>query len=92
MQLESGPDPRRPPDQLLRTSLDQALARLPEAESECFLLRELAGLSYTEIGTVMDLTPDAVRSRIYRARRALRATLSTDLGTRRPRPVVETKP
>jgi RNA polymerase sigma-70 factor, ECF subfamily len=56
-------------------ALDQALARLPEAEREAFLLREVGGLGYVEIAEATGATPDAVRSRIHRARLALRTML-----------------
>ena len=40
-------------------------------------MREVAGLGYDEIATACGLTPDAVRSRIHRARLQLRDRLST---------------
>ena len=64
------------PTQALRTDLDSALARLPEAEREAFLLAELGGLTYDEIARVLQITAPAVRSCIYRARLALRTLLS----------------
>jgi RNA polymerase sigma-70 factor (ECF subfamily) len=56
-------------------ALQEALDGLPEEEREAFLLREVAGLGYEDIGLIVDATPDAVRMRIYRARTALRAWL-----------------
>ena len=38
-------------------------------------MREAGGLSYDEIALACDLTPDAVRSRLHRARQQLRAML-----------------
>jgi RNA polymerase sigma-70 factor (ECF subfamily) len=61
--------------QTLRVALDQALSRLGEAEREAFLLREVAGLGYEEIAAATGATPDAARSRIHRARVALRQAL-----------------
>lgn len=60
----------------LRTDLHGALARLPTAQREAFLLREVGGLSYVEIAAVTGTSPAAVRSSIYRARRQLRQSLS----------------
>ena len=64
------------PDHLLSLDLEAALAGLTDEDREIFLLREIAGLSYAEIAAVCAITPDAVRSRIHRARLALRAALS----------------
>ena len=66
---------RPPAGALAGLALDQALARLPEGEREAFLLREVGGLGYVEIAEATGATPDAVRSRIHRARLALRAML-----------------
>jgi DNA-directed RNA polymerase specialized sigma24 family protein len=40
-----------------------------------FLLKEVGGLSYSEIADACDLTVDAVRSRLHRTRLILRAAL-----------------
>jgi RNA polymerase sigma-70 factor (ECF subfamily) len=56
-------------------ALDEALAGLGDAEREAFLMREVGGLGYVEIGAATGATADAVRSRIHRARLALRKTL-----------------
>ncbi len=61
--------------------LQEALDSLREEEREAFLLREVAGLGYEEIGPIVEATPDAVRMRIYRARTALRAWLGGPAGT-----------
>ena len=55
--------------------LQEALENLADHEREAFLLREVAGLGYEDIGRIVEATPDSVRMRIYRARRALRACL-----------------
>jgi len=52
-----------------------------------FLMREVAGLGYDEIGTACGLTPDAVRSRIHRARLQLRDRLSTRIALRQASPM-----
>jgi len=61
--------------QMAAAALQEALASIQAEEREAFLLREVAGLSYEEIGAVVEATPDAVRMRIYRARAGLRARL-----------------
>jgi RNA polymerase sigma-70 factor (ECF subfamily) len=60
----------------LRLTLNDALARLPELDREAFLLSEVSGLTYHEIADLQETTVAAVRSRIYRARLALREMLS----------------
>lgn len=69
-----------PARQVSGLALDEALARLGDAEREAFLMREVAGLGHVEIAEATEATPGAVRSRIHRARLALRKTLgSSDL-------------
>jgi RNA polymerase sigma-70 factor (ECF subfamily) len=63
----------------LSASLNQALAALPELDRDVFLLRETAGLSYDEIAGTCGLTPDAVRSRLHRARQQLREMLGRSI-------------
>jgi DNA-directed RNA polymerase specialized sigma24 family protein len=41
-----------------------------------FLMREVAGLTYAEIALAGDVTVDAVRNRLHRARLALRQALA----------------
>jgi RNA polymerase sigma factor (sigma-70 family) len=77
------------PEQHLALSLEQALDRLPETDRDVFLLRELGGLGYDEISTVCELSPDAVRSRIHRARVGLRERLTAPLTRARTRMAVE---
>ena len=68
-----------PATQELGTALRQALAQLPELDRDVFLMREAGGLNYEEIARACDLTVDAVRSRLHRARVQLRATLGDRL-------------
>jgi RNA polymerase sigma-70 factor, ECF subfamily len=72
-------DASRPATQELAASLNQALAALSDLDRDVFLLRETAGLSYDEIATACALTPDAVRSRLHRARQQLREMLGRSL-------------
>jgi len=66
----------RDAQQEMALALKQALATLPDLDRDVFLLREVGGLSREEIATACELTPDAVRSRIHRARLELRAVLT----------------
>jgi len=66
----------RPAAQDTAAAVNEALAALEPLDRDVFLLRESAGLSYVEIAAACDLTVPAVRSRIHRARLALRARLS----------------
>jgi RNA polymerase sigma factor (sigma-70 family) len=63
-----------------RRELLAALAALPEEDRELLGLRHEAGLSLEEIARATGQTPRAVESRLFRARRALRARLSGGTG------------
>jgi RNA polymerase sigma-70 factor (ECF subfamily) len=63
--------------QELSVAVQQALESLPELDRDVFLLKESAGLGYSEIAAACDITPDAVRSRLHRARQQLRASLGS---------------
>jgi RNA polymerase sigma-70 factor (ECF subfamily) len=65
-----------PATQELRTLLQRALAGLDVLDRDAFLLAEVAGLSYAEIASVLELSHAAVRSRVFRARLALRTALA----------------
>jgi RNA polymerase sigma-70 factor (ECF subfamily) len=80
-------DQAEPAVQELGVALSQALASLSEIDRDVFLLREAAGLSYPEIAAACDLSVEAVRARLYRARGALRASLGDVIGRHRRRPV-----
>ena len=68
-------------DPSLAMALDAAMAGLGDEDREVFLLREVGGLSYGEIAAACGLTPDAVRSRLHRARLTLRAALTPASGS-----------
>jgi len=51
------------------------IGRLPPAQREAFLLREIRGLSYGQLAAELSLTPPSVRSLLLRARRRLRDRL-----------------
>jgi RNA polymerase sigma-70 factor (ECF subfamily) len=55
----------------IRTTVNGAIADLPEDLRTAIVLRELDGLSYEEIARTMDCPVGTVRSRIFRAREAI---------------------
>lgn len=73
----------QPPSQHVALAVNQALAALPELDRDVFLMREMSGLSYDEIARACELTPDAVRSRIHRARLELRRLLEEPIAAHR---------
>ena len=74
--VESVADVAAPPTQALAAVLREALGQLHALDRDVFLMREVGGLSYEEISFACQLTADAVRSRLHRARQQLRASLS----------------
>jgi RNA polymerase sigma-70 factor (ECF subfamily) len=66
--------------QELSTALREALDALTPLDKDVFLMREAGGLSYDEIALARELTVDAVRSRLHRARLQLRTTLGPAIG------------
>ena len=59
----------------LRQQLDRAIAELPEIYRAVMLLRDVEELSTEETAQVIDLSADAVKTRLDRARLALRQKL-----------------
>jgi RNA polymerase sigma-70 factor, ECF subfamily len=55
----------------------RAVAKLDAIDREVLLLREFEQLSYAEIADLLQLPINTVRSRLFRARTALRALLET---------------
>jgi RNA polymerase sigma factor (sigma-70 family) len=53
-------------------ALRQAFGGLPDSQHEALVMRELEGLSYTEIASRMNVSPAAVESMLFRARRGLK--------------------
>ncbi|MCZ2401640.1 sigma-70 family RNA polymerase sigma factor [Paenarthrobacter sp. Z7-10] len=53
------------------TALTAALARLPEEQRHCWVLKEMGNQSYEEIARTLGITSDSVRGRLSRARATL---------------------
>ena len=51
------------------------LEKLPEKQQEIFKLREVEGLTYEEISTYLNISPDQVKVGLFRARKALKEHL-----------------
>jgi RNA polymerase sigma-70 factor (ECF subfamily) len=73
------PDPARIHESRVDTrQVRQALDELSADDRELVTLTAWEGLSPTEAGAVLGLTPGAARSRLHRARLRLRASLTSD--------------
>jgi RNA polymerase sigma-70 factor, ECF subfamily len=59
----------------LRDVLDRALARLPEAQREAFILKHVHDLTYDEMSEVVGASVSALRMRVMRAREMLQELL-----------------
>lgn len=74
-----------PEDRLLRTELKTELAatirKLPEIYRSVILLRDVEELSTTEAAQILDVTEDVVKTRLHRARLAVRKQLDERLRT-----------
>jgi len=60
----------------LRSVLDEAIQDLPTGLRMAFLLRDVEGLSTEEVAQILGISPDAVKTRLHRARLRLRERLS----------------
>jgi len=56
-------------------ALKAALARLPEEQRRCWVLKEFNGQSYEDIARTLNISTDSVRGRLARARIALAGTM-----------------
>jgi len=71
-QPSAAPDPARSP-------LTAALARLRQGEREVLMLTAWEGLDARQAATVLGCTPQAVHTRLHRARARLRAELEREI-------------
>jgi RNA polymerase sigma-70 factor, ECF subfamily len=66
-------------------TVNQTLEQLPEELRTAITLREIEGLSYEDIASIMNCPIGTVRSRIFRAREAIAERLRPLLGTQKDR-------
>ena len=69
-------------DAELGRAIQQATDQLPEGYREVFLFKDVEGLSYEEIAEALGITVPAVKSRLHRARLALRGAIDQFYGGR----------
>ncbi len=76
LQASSGQMPARQLDKAeMREIVQMAMESLGERQRMAILLSKFEDMSYAEIGAVMDLTPQAIKSLLSRARENLREVL-----------------
>jgi RNA polymerase sigma-70 factor (ECF subfamily) len=60
----------------LAERIQVALDTLPDIHRQCILLREVEGLSYEEMATIMKVPKGTIMSRLFHARRKMQAALA----------------
>jgi RNA polymerase sigma-70 factor (ECF subfamily) len=68
----------------LRALLESAIDTLPNGMREVFVLRDVEGLSTTEVADCLDVSEDVVKTRLSRARATLRRRLLEQAGATAP--------
>jgi RNA polymerase sigma-70 factor (ECF subfamily) len=68
----------------LRELLEWSIDRLPDGAREAFVLRDVEGLSTAEAADALGVSEDVVKTRLSRARAALRRTLLEHAGATMP--------
>lgn len=88
---DTAPGPERAlADREVAAALDVAIAALQPGDREVLLLRDVEGLSASEVAEVTGLSVAAVKSRLHRARSAVRARLAPVLAPTAPAPAAVT--
>ncbi len=81
-------DPSNPERQAaageLRMVLEQAIDELPDGAREVFTLREVEGMSTAEVAAALGVSDDVVKTRLSRARAAIRRDLMARTGSSAP--------
>jgi RNA polymerase sigma-70 factor (ECF subfamily) len=82
-------DPAKSPHEVLanrevENALDQAIRALEPMYREVLLLRDVEGLTAPEVAEVLDVSVQAVKSRLHRARLSVRARVAPVLGAPDP--------
>jgi RNA polymerase sigma-70 factor (ECF subfamily) len=76
-------------DQELSAALSAALGSLPDEQREVVLLRDVEGLTAPEAAAALGISVEALKSRLHRARAALREALRPVLESAAPRASAE---
>lgn len=63
----------------LADAIDRALAQLPDAQREAFLLKRVQDLTYDEMAEVVGASVSALRMRVLRGREVLQSVLGADI-------------
>ena len=84
-QADEVPDQGRGPEEVaagaqVQSALQQAIAALDPMYREVLVLRDVEGLSAAEVAEITNLSVDAVKSRLHRARISVRERLAPLLG------------
>ena len=64
----------------LRDLLESAIDLLPEMYRTVFLVRDVEGLSTEESAACLDVTQEAIKTRLHRARAMLRRSIEVQIG------------
>ena len=68
----------------LRELLEWAIDKLPDGGREVFVLREVEGLSTAEVAAALSISEDVVKTRLSRAKTALRRSVIQRTGSTAP--------
>ena len=78
------PDPeQQASNSEIRTLLEEAVEKLPDAYRTIFMLRDVEDMSTTDAAEVLEITEDNVKVRLHRARALLRKDLYSRARTER---------
>ena len=88
-EAQSIADPRRDPEEStageqVKKALQDAISALEPMYREVLVLRDVEGLSAAEVGEILNLSVEAVKSRLHRARVAVRQQVAPLLGAPEP--------
>ncbi len=83
--VSSARDPKRQMfDTEMKTLLETAVAALPQEYRTVFVLREVEGMSTAETAEALELSEEAVKTRLHRARAMLQTALYAHVGESTP--------
>jgi RNA polymerase sigma-70 factor (ECF subfamily) len=60
--------------------VEQAIDELPDIYRSVLIMREVEGMTTDEAASVLDVEPEVIKTRLHRARAALRTALDARLG------------